>query len=285
MSYNNSRPYMTTQEEREIANEYKNGVPMKQILAQHNLKTPKSVTDKLKKYYPDNYKEIMEQVKERRKGYSLDLSIIDSNFKAYLVGLLITDGCVNEEQHTIEFDSTDEDCVRFISESTSKEYKTYKPYSKGTLPIHRIVFHSKENVEYLKRYGIVQAKSLIIQPPKLYEEEEKYLPYLFRGIIDGNGSVVQTSYGAPWFRLVSASKAEIDWYKDVFENKFFMYDMCIDVTEKEGHNTLYNICTADPCNIAKLKAIVYDRPYGMARKYNKLREMLRDYNKDNSIAS
>lgn len=29
------------------------------------------------------------------------------------------------------------------------------------------------------------------------KEEEKFIPYIIRGIIDGDGSIIKSSYGAP----------------------------------------------------------------------------------------
>lgn len=41
--------------------------------------------------------------------------------------------------------------------------------------------------------------------------------------------------------------------------------------------------TALQTNIYKLITLVYDKPFGMTRKYNKLRKTFRDYNSGNPI--
>ena len=48
-------------------------------------------------------------------------------------------------------------------------------------------------------------------------------------------------------------------------------------------NKYYRIETALQSNLYKLIALVYDKEFGMNRKYKTLREMFRDYNKDNPI--
>ena len=67
------------------------------------------------------------------------------------------------------------------------------------------------------------------------------------------------------------------WIKDTLENKMFMADINIS-QQKSG---IWIVGSSLQTNIFKLMAIVYDRPYGMSRKYNTLRKMFRDYNKNN----
>lgn len=67
-----------------------------------------------------------------------------------------------------------------------------------------------------------------------------------------------------------------NWIKKVLENDFFMDDISIRINN-EG---LYRIETANQYNILKLIALVYNKPFGMNRKYNSLRKTFRDYNND-----
>lgn len=55
-----------------------------------------------------------------------------------------------------------------------------------------------------------------------------------------------------------------------------MEDLHIRKTEEN----LYRIETANQFNILKLIAIVYNKPFGMNRKYIEIRKTFRDYNKD-----
>ena len=45
-------------------------------------------------------------------------------------------------------------------------------------------------------------------------------------------------------------------------------------------NIMYFIKIADQDNIQKIIALCYNKPFGMIRKYTKLRQTFRDYNKD-----
>lgn len=49
---------------------------------------------------------------------------------------------------------------------------------------------------------------------------------------------------------------------------------------KEYEQGLRTITTANERNLKILNTLIYDKPYGMSRKYNKLKKMFRDYNKD-----
>ena len=108
----------------------------------------------------------------------------------------------------------------------------------------------------------------------LLPSEEKYIPYIIRGIIDGDGCIFSTSYGAPAFYIVSMSESFIDWIINILENKMYMKD----IKKRVNENGLWRIETALQENIQKLLALSYNKPFGMNRKYNKLTKTFRDYN-------
>ena len=75
------------------------------------------------------------------------------------------------------------------------------------------------------RFGIVKRKSAILSNPQLYLEEEKYLPFIIRGIIDGDGCVSKTSYGGAQFYICSLSEKFINWVESILTDRFFMDDI------------------------------------------------------------
>ena len=72
------------------------------------------------------------------------------------------------------------------------------------------------------------------------------------------------------------SKELIDWFVSILEQRLFMTDIHI----SQNNVGLYRVESANQYNILKLIAVIYNMPYGMARKYNYLRKTFRDYNKD-----
>lgn len=264
----------TTEEEKKMVQEYIDGAPINALLEKYGYKTKKSITDKVKKYASI---EAIEIAKENRKGYTINFDGVTNLFNAYFLGLMLTDGYI-QDKNKFGIDLTDEDCIKFLSNVTGKEYKSYSDGEHKKIQ-HRIIFSNNKVVQNLSRYGVVPNKSKILEAVKLTEEEEKYLPYIIRGIIDGDGCVYKTSYGAPAFYICSASENFIKWVKSVLENKFYFKELSI-VQSKEG---LWRIDTANQQNILKLLILVYDKPYGMSRKYNFIRETFRDYNRDNLL--
>ena len=129
------------------------------------------------------------------KGYSYSFEKIKSEFDAYFLGLLLTDGYVTTRGTDIGIDLCDEDCIKFLSDIIGKEYKAYEYHSNNDLVKssgirYRLILSiGKDGVKEAERFGLVKNKSLILSAPKLNCEEEKFIPYIIRGIIDGDGSI------------------------------------------------------------------------------------------------
>lgn len=264
---------LSNEQELQLVREYLEGAPVNTLMEKYGFKTKKSITDKVKKHYPNNYQEIIQKAKINRKGYSYTLEKINSEFDAYYIGLLMTDGYISRETD-VGIDLTDEDCIAFLSKTIGKEYKAYQQQEHKTK--YRLILSDKQLVSNLERFGITPRKTYTLGEPKLFPEEEKFIPYIIRGIIDGDGTVSPTSYGGAQFHIVSMSENFIDWIIYVLENKLFM----IDIHKKQSKTGLWIVETSNQYNILKLISLVYNKPFGMSRKYKLLRKTFRDYNSD-----
>ena len=264
---------LSNEQELQLVQEYVDGAPVKVLMERYGFATKKSIMDKVKKHYPNNYKELIENAKNNRKGYNYKLEKIENEFDAYYLGLLLTDGYIVENSK-VGIDLIDEDCIQFLSKSIGKEYKSYLQENHQTK--HRLILNDKELVSNLKRLGVVPNKSYIIKAPQLLKEEEKFIPYILRGIIDGDGSVSPTSYGGAQFFIVTMSEEFANWIVDILENRLYM----IDIHKRHTESGIWRLETSNQYNILKLIALVYNKPFGMMRKYNKLRKTFRDYNSD-----
>ena len=270
---------LTDAEEKQLVEEYISGTSVVSLMQKYGYKTKKSITDKVKKYYPDNFQEKIINARDNRKDYQITFEGVTDNFSAYFLGLMLTDGYIQDD-NKFGIDLTDEDCVKFISDVTGKTYNHYDD-EENKKTRYRLVFSNKEVVKKLEEYGVMRRKSKIIPAISLSEKEQKFLPYLIRGIIDGDGCIYKTSYGAPAMYICSASEEFIRWIKGILENKFFFYELSI----TQNNEGVWRIDTANQLNILKLISIVYPIPYGMSRKYELLRKTFRDYNKDNLLIS
>ena len=152
-----------------MVQEYINGTPVIELMAKYGYKTKKSITDKVKKYYPKEYENIIKQARDNRRGYAYSLDKITSPFDAYLVGLLLTDGYVLSDRDGVALDMTDEDAIKFVAETIGT---TYKAYSDGIHKTkYRVIINMPGITEQVARFGIIPNKSLLIPEPKLIEEE------------------------------------------------------------------------------------------------------------------
>lgn len=271
---------ISDEEEKTMVAEYIQGSSVSVLMQKYGFKSKKSITDKLKKHYPSEYKDLMIIAKNNRKNYHIDFEKINSEFNAYFIGLMITDGYIIDENR-FGIDLTDRDCIEFISKITNRGYKEYSSSKNIGLPRYRIVFSDNDQIKNLKRFGVLPLKSLTLCPPRLLEEEIKFIPYIIRGIIDGNGCIYKTAGGSAAFYICTMSYDFAIWIKNILENNLFMKDISI----TKGNDGIWLIGTALQSNIFKLIVLVYDKPYGMSRKYLKLRETFRDYNLGNQIFS
>lgn len=265
---------LSKDQELQIVEEYKNGTPVIELMAKYGYKTKKSITDKVKKYYPNEYDKIIAQARDNRRGYTYSLEKITSPFDGYLVGLLLTDGYVLSDRDGVAVDMTDEDVINFIATTIGTTYKSYSDNIHKTK--YRVLITIPGIKQQVARFGVIPNKSLTIPRPQLLEEERQYLPYIIRGIIDGDGSVAKTSYGGAQFYVGTMSLEFANWIIEVLTKDFFMDDIHI----RQNKNGIYRIETANQYNILKLIALVYNKPFGMNRKYNELRKTFRDYNND-----
>ena len=70
------------------------------------------------------------------------------------------------------------------------------------------------------------------------------------------------------------SEPFIEWIKQVLENKLFL----VDIHKRQCSSGIWKIETSNQFNIFKLISLVYDKPFGMTRKYEEIRKTFRDYN-------
>lgn len=275
---------LSKEQELQLIEDYRSGMTVEQVRIKYGFKTRKSVTDKVKKYYPDQYEQIIKENRDNIKGYSYSFKEIKSEFEAYFLGLLLTDGYVTPRGSDVGIDLNDEDCIAFLSKTIGKGYKSYTYHNDGPIKSdgirHRLILSlGSQGVKEAERFGLIPKKSLILPTPQLLPQEEKFIPYIVRGIIDGDGSVYTMGTGAPCVCIFSESKEFIEWIKYIFENKMYLRNIII-YSEPNGAHTMYSIKTADQQNVQKIIALCYNKPFGMMRKYNKLRQTFRDYNKD-----
>lgn len=115
-------------------------------------------------------------------------SKIDTEEKAYFLGLILTDGNIfktkdgRQTSISICFKSTD----AYLLDKLKQAVQTNTMLVEDKRGCTTLAFRSNEMANDLKKYGIVPNKSLISILPII---DRVYMPHLIRGIFDGDGSV------------------------------------------------------------------------------------------------
>lgn len=102
---------------------------------------------------------------------------------AYVLGLLITDGCVSKAG-AVSLCINDRELLEKVKKTMRSEHSiTASKHQDG---LHCFHFAREKLTKDLERLGVVPNKSLIVRFPKVPYE---YLPDFIRGVFDGDGSV------------------------------------------------------------------------------------------------
>ena len=108
-----------------------------------------------------------------------------SNEMAWVIGLIITDGCLSKDQYTISIAQKDTEILRKVAKLMDSDFVLTKNKTPSLLLNSKIMYKD------LEKRGITHNKSLTTKIPDI---PEKYLPHFIRGVIDGDGWVQDRGY-------------------------------------------------------------------------------------------
>lgn len=121
---------------------------------------------------------------------------INSQEKAYWLGFIAADGCIYKtggavKPKVLSFNLNERDkghlekFLKSIDSSAQIKIQEGRGFGQGTLIAH-LEINSTKMCEDLQKHGILERKSLILQPPTI---TSKYYNAWIRGYIDGDGSI------------------------------------------------------------------------------------------------
>jgi hypothetical protein len=193
---------ITQEDESRIVNLYKSGLSGREILEEINwkVKTTKTIYDILRKWEvpikrgPSSYNPI-------RHNY---FSCIDSREKAYLLGFLVSDGWVHIPRNQIGLGVAKKD--KWVPSLLKRECNAapkiiIRPGGKKINPqgklvqaqdLHQLIMSSKKMVEDLMDLGVYENKTGREILPIV---ESYWQSHVFRGLLDGDGSIYKHSNG------------------------------------------------------------------------------------------
>jgi hypothetical protein len=141
-------------------------------------------------------------------------NIIDTEEKAYFLGVIYADGSIGKTkskicknvQHKVSLAMIDKEPLELFRDSLNGDF----PIKERTLPngkvFYSLVLTSKKMVNDLEDKGCVENKSLILRFPKLSRE---LLPDFVRGYFDGDGSIFAST------QKVTRNKATFSYTRPV----------------------------------------------------------------------
>lgn len=193
--------------EQEFARLYESGLSAQDIAEKFGFKRRETVYNVLEK------RGIGRREAKIQTEYNEDFfKKIDSHEKAYILGLILTDGYIVKDYSGfgIQLTETDGYILEKIANLLGKSAKVKKINCDGkrkTMPnardMVRLTVHNRNMAKDLERLGVVRNKSKILRYNNCVQK--KYLSSLFRGIIDGDGTIGKDGRGYYFAAIASAS--------------------------------------------------------------------------------
>jgi hypothetical protein len=184
-----------------------------------------------------------------------------SSNMAYILGFLAADGNISKRENGIfiELQAQDKEILEKIKKETECE-RPIDDYIKNTTGQHLVKFKNwcKAWKEDLKIYGIVPAKTFILQPPH-FLDEKYYIDYI-RGYFDGDGSISYSPKGCHYvFTISGASKPVVEWIREIFANKYGITNNGITIQDLPSGHQMYKIDYYSRDKIEKIYNILYTK--------------------------
>lgn len=129
--------------------------------------------------------EAQKQDKLPQQFFDIDEDFFDywSRRMAYVLGLIITDGCISKAG-TVALSMNDKDLLEKVKKAMGSKHKiTPSKHQKG---LYCFRFTRERLAKKLNNLGVIPRKSFTV---KLPEVPQKYLPDFIRGIFDGDGCI------------------------------------------------------------------------------------------------
>ena len=187
---------------------------------------------------------------------------INTPNKAYLLGFITADGAIVNDILSIEVKEEDRGILDFARAEINPSASL--TLSRGCL---RVCFGAKQLAYDLKKYGIIQNKSKILEKVPIEYIPKELLPFYFRGLIDGDGCIHKDGK----ISIYSGSKKFIQNVQDILIQEANLTKLSIYT------GTTYFITWGAKKDKEKLFNYLYqdlDKTYYYKRKYERLKSII-----------
>jgi hypothetical protein len=202
-------------------------------------------------------------------------SDIDTEEKAYFLGLLFADGYINERLNMVDLTLHHKDSE--ILENFVKElYTNDRPLKIIRKNYLRLVINSEKIVADLKKHGCFQKKTFKLEFPTTIENN--LIKHFMRGYFDGDGCVT-LSKNTLTFSIVGTENFVVK-YKEILIKECLLSDTKLDTRHKERNNNIRSIRFGGNIIVNRIYHFLYDNSsISLLRKKNKFIDILekKDY--------
>jgi hypothetical protein len=168
-----------------------------------------------------------------------------SNEMAWVLGLIITDGCIHPNLNSFSFSQQDEPLIIKVRDLLGSTHPIIAP--KSTTRAFVLNIGSQAMVKDLNNLGVTTAKSLTMKLPNVPSD---YITHFIRGVFEGNGWVQNTGYV---LNITSGSK---DFAEGLLEI-FLEWGLKSRITTEEGKNKYYRIWVSGKNDVEIFYNIIY----------------------------
>jgi hypothetical protein len=177
--------HISKEEKDEIVEFYKSKPMDYTVVCEHFGRSQPTIGKILKEYRIKPYSKAKLFSPDLNENYFSD---IDTEYKAYFLGLIITDGCVYSKNNKQSFVSiTLQEKDSYILEEFKSDIKSNKKIVSDNRGTYSISIISNSIVNDLNKYGVIDNKSLkTIFPDNI---NPLFYRHLIRGLFDGDGSI------------------------------------------------------------------------------------------------
>ncbi|PKG44453.1 MULTISPECIES: LAGLIDADG family homing endonuclease [unclassified Planococcus (in: firmicutes)] len=164
---------------------------------------------------------------------------------AWVLGLVITDGCIANDGRTLILIQKDEFMLQKVAVIMQADFVVAR-HEKRT---PALLINSKKITNDLANYGVLKSKSISVGFPNV---PEKYMPHFIRGVVDGDGWVQKTGYT---MNVTSGSKDFANGLHDVFRK--WNLNSSIRISKTPLGRVLYRVFVSGKHDIPRLADIIY----------------------------
>ena len=260
-----------------LKNNYHKGANyVSSILGRSRVST-QSKMSRLNLYIDSENKLLIQKNNSMKKNYAnydykvSNFTIEINEYSSYILGLLWTDGYIlkNRKTTSISMVSDDLNELNWIFDKTGNWYKQYRKREKRRESL-TLSAYNPNLLDSLINLNF--DKKSYISPTKLFELiPDRYVKYLVRGIIDGDGCFYFNKKNYT-YQLTIASTYEQDWsfYIDFFRERGFDFKVQKRVNKK-SKSSIIRLCKRE--SIVNFCIWLYEDyendKIGLQRKYNK----------------